>query len=513
MDSPSPAASAPVTPAQDEAGAGLSHQRRYLIYGCILLTVFLAAMEATIAATAMPAIVGDLGGFELYSWIFSGYLVVQAATTVITGKLADLYGRRAVMVVCIAIFILASIFAGFAWSMPVLIVARVLQGFGSGGIQPVAFAIIGDLFTSTERARLQGITSSMWGIASVIAPLIGGFIVSHFSWSWIFWINVVLGLPPMLGLMLLYPEKVEHRRHQIDYLGAVLFSVSIGALIVVLVQGGSAWSWSSPEVLSLVALFAVALALFLLQERRAAEPMVALDLWRDRDLAINNTTVLVLGMALVGLSLLMPLYIQGVLGGTPVDGGYPLTAVGVSWPVASALFVRLVMLFGRHVVRVGVAIFAAGALALPFFGQNGTLTGVIVSAAAMGFGMGIVNTTCVILIQGAFDWSRRASALASNVFARIIGTAIGAAVLGGILNSGLNAHLATAHSGLSAANIRRLLEHGAAAPAGQGALLRDALFAGVHGAFLALAGLAVAAFLLSQFIKAEPAALGIDRAH
>jgi EmrB/QacA subfamily drug resistance transporter len=513
MDSPPPAASAPVTPAEEQAVPAMSQRRRYLIYGCILLTVFLAAMEATIAATAMPQIVGDLGGFELYSWIFSGYLVVQAATTVITGKLADLYGRRPVMVIGIAIFIAASVFAGFAWSMPVLILARMLQGFGSGGIQPIASAMIGDLFDPAERARLQGYTSSMWGIASVIAPLIGGFIVSHVSWSWIFWLNVVLGLPPMLGFILLYPEKVERRRHKIDYLGAALFSVSIGSLIVVLVEAGTDWAWSSPQALGLIALFLVTLVLFLFQERRAAEPMVALDLWRDRDLVMNNATVLVLGMTLVGMSLLMPLYIQGVLGGTPVEGGYPLTALGVAWPIASALFSRLVHLLGRNVVRVGVGILTIGAVGLWFLGPGAPLYASIAASFAIGFGMGIVNTTCIVLIQGAFDWSRRASALASNVFARIIGTSIGAAVLGGILNTGLNAHLAAAHSGLSAGDIRRLLEHGSAVPAGQGTLLRDALFAGVHSAFLALGGLALLAFVLAQFIRVVPAALGLDRAH
>jgi MFS family permease len=281
----------------------------------------------------------------------------------------------------------------------------------------------------------------------------------------------------------------------------------------VLVEAGTDWAWSSPQVLGLLALFLVTLVLFQLQERRAAEPMVALDLWRDRDLAINNTTVFIVGMTLVGTSLLMPLYIQGVLGGNPVEGGYPLTALGIGWPLASALFSRLVHLLGRNVVRVGAAIFALGAVGLSLLGSGTPIWATIVAAFAMGFGMGMVNTTCIVLIQGAFDWSRRASALASNVFARIIGTSIGAAVLGGILNSGLSAHLADAHSGLTAANIRRLLEHGAALPSGQSAVLRDALFAGVHGAFLALGALALAAFVVAQFIKVVPSALGLGRAH
>jgi MFS family permease len=238
--------------------------------------------------------------------------------------------------------------------------------------------------------------------------------------------------------------------------------------------------------------------------------MVALDLWQNRNLAINNTTVLVLGMTLVGMSLLMPLYIQGVLGGSAVEGGYPLTALGIGWPLASAMFSRLVWVFGSHVVRFGSAVFIAGAAALPFLSGNDDLVIVVAASFAMGFGMGVVTTTCIVLIQGSFDWSRRASALASNVFARIIGTAIGAAVLGGILNNGLTAHLAAAHSGLSASDIRGLLEPSAGASAAHGAELRDALYAGVHGAFLALAALALAAILLAQFITVVPAALGLD---
>jgi len=500
-------AAAPVAavPAEPEISAG----RRRLIAGCILLSVFLAAMEATIAATAMPSIVADLGGFDLYSWIFSGYLVVQAATTVAAGKLADLYGRRPVMIVSIAIFIAASVFAGFAWSMPVLIFARLLQGLGSGGIQPVSSAMVADLFPPADRPRMQGYVSSMWGIASVIAPLIGGIIVSQFSWSWIFWLNVVLGLPTLLGFIILYPEKTEHRRHSIDYLGAALFATSIGSLVIVLVQGGSAWPWTSTPVLVLGGLFVVTLVLFLLQESRAVEPMVDLNLWRDRQLAVNNTTILVLGMTMVGLSLLMPLYVQGILRGSAVEGGLPLTALGVGWPVASTQFARLVRLFGSSIARMGAGVFALGAASLFFLGPDSSVAATIAAGFVMGFGTGTVNTTCVILIQGTFDRSRRASALASNVFARILGTSIGAAVLGGILNAGLQAELTRSGSDLSIDSVRQLLENSSSLGAGPQAVLRDSLFSGLHGAFVTILVLAVVAFTLALFIKVVPAAFGL----
>jgi EmrB/QacA subfamily drug resistance transporter len=507
---PSAGSAAPVVAPQAEPE--ISAGRRRLIGGCILLSVFLAAMEATIAATAMPTIVADLGGFNLYSWIFSGYLVVQAATTVAAGKLADLYGRRPVMIVGIAIFMAASVFAGFAWSMPVLIVARLLQGFGSGGIQPISAAMVADLFSPSERPRMQGYVSSMWGIASVVAPLIGGVIVSHFSWSWIFWLNVVLGLPPLLGFLFLYPEKTVHHGHDIDYLGAALFTISIGALVVVLVQGGTTWPWTSTPVFVLGGVFVAALALFLVQERRATEPMVALDLWRDRRLTMNNATIAVLGMTLVGMSFLMPLYVQGILRGSAVEGGLPLAALGVGWPVASTSLSWLVRLFGRFIIGVGAGIFTLGAASLVFLGASsgGGLVATIAAGFVMGFGMGAVNTTCVILIQGTFSRERRASALASNVFARIIGTAIGAAVLGGILNAGLQATLSKAHSGLTIDSVRKLLESNAAVDAAQQHLLREALYSGLHSAFIAIVVLGALAFALALFIRVVPTAFGLD---
>lgn len=505
----SPNAPPAATHAAAPAEPAVSATRRWVLAGCILLAVFLSAMEATIAATAIPTIVGDLGGFDLYSWIFSGYLVVQAATTVAAGKLADLYGRRPVMITSIVIFMAASVFAGFAWSMPVLIVARMLQGFGSGGIQPIAAAMVADLFPAAERPRMQGYVSSMWGIAAVIAPLIGGFIVSQVSWSWIFWLNVALGLPPLLGFIFLYPERVAPSRHSIDYLGAALFTVSIGSLVVLLVQGGSKWPWTSAPVIVLGALFVVTLVLFLLQERRASEPMVALDLWRNRQLAVNNSTILLLGMTLVGLSLLMPLFVQGVLKGNSVEGGLPLTALGIGWPVASALFAWLVRLFGRAIARFGTGVFLLGAAALLFFGPNTSLAATMAASFVMGFGMGVVNTACVVLIQGTFERSQMASALAANAFSRILGTSIGAAVLGGILNAGLQARLTKAHSALTIDSVRHLLEPGSTIAPHQEALLRGALFSGLHAAFIAIVALAVAAFLAAQFIRIVPAAFGL----
>ena len=222
---------------------------RPFVLACLMLALFMAAVEATVVSTAMPRIIGALGGFPLYSWVFSAFLLPQAITAILYGKLADLYGRRPMLVFGILLFLGGSIACGFAWSMPTLIVFRLIQGFGAGAILPIATTIAGDIYTQDERMKVQGYLSSVWGFAAIIGPLVGGIIVQTLSWRWIFWINVPFGILTVIGLLVYYREQVRHRAAKLDIAGAGYFTVSITALLLIVIQGGHQWPWNSAPIL------------------------------------------------------------------------------------------------------------------------------------------------------------------------------------------------------------------------------------------------------------------------
>jgi EmrB/QacA subfamily drug resistance transporter len=465
--------------------------RRPVVLGCVMLALFMAAVEVTIVATALPQIVGKLGGFSWYTWVFSGFLLTQAATILVFGKLADLYGRRPVLIGGIVVFLIGSTLCGFAWSMPALIAFRLLQGLGAGSIQPVATTIVGDLYTPQERPRVQGWLSSVWGFAAIVGPLAGGVIVEALSWHWIFWINVPVGLLTIVGLTLFLREDVAHRPHHIDYAGVALFCIAIAALLVAVMEGGVDWAWRSLPTLALVALFAAALGLYVARERRAPEPMIDLALWRARLIASVNVSSLFAGAAIIGVTSFVPIYVQGVLGRSAIVAGFALTAMSVGWPLASMLSGRFLRaLEARNTVRVGGGLLFAGALVLATMPSGAGPVWVAVGAFIVGFGMGLLNTTFIILIQGSVAWAQRGSATASNIFARMLGSTFGAAALGAVLNTSLSSQFSGSEGGAaSLETVRRMFDSAdsAALPATQHAMLQNALGTGLGHVFVALA--------------------------
>ncbi|MCC6197970.1 MAG: MFS transporter [Burkholderiales bacterium] len=470
--------------------------------GCVLLAMFMAAVEVTIVATALPQIVGKLGGFAWYTWVFSGFLLTQASNILVFGKLADLYGRRPVLIVGIAVFLVGSMLCGFAWSMPVLIAFRLLQGLGAGSIQPVAMTIVGDLYTPQERPRVQGWLSSVWDFAAIVGPLAGGLIVEALSWHWIFWINVPVGIVTIAGLALFLHENVARRQHRVDYLGVAIFCVAITALLVAVMKGGVNWSWASLPTLALAAIFVVALALYLRRERRAPEPMIDLALWRARLMASVNLASLFAGAAIIGVTSFVPIYVQGVLGGSAIVAGFALTSMSVGWPLGSMLTGRaLRTLDAYRTVRLGGVLLFCGALGLAAMAPGAGAVLVGASAFVVGLGMGLLNTTLVILIQGSVSWAKRGSATASNVFSRMLGSTFGAALLGAVLNAALARHLGEAGRGAAGLDAMHRMFDGASAalPAEQHETLVAALayaLAHVFTVLTVVAALAMAATLL-----------------
>lgn len=476
--------------------SGNIHSRRPLVLGCVMLALFIAAIEATIVATAMPQIVAKLGGFALYSWVFAAFLLAQTATTVLFGKLSDIYGRKPVMIGGIVIFLIGSVLSGFAWSMPTMIAFRFIQGLGAGSMQPVAVTIAGDIYSPSERLKIQGWLSAVWAIAAIAGPVAGGLIVQRFSWSWVFWVNVPVGLTTIAGFLLFMDEKVERKPHTLDYAGATLFSIAVSSLLLALTQSAT-FTWA--ELAILAAVFVISLAAFLAQERRAAEPMIALDLWGERMIARANGALLLGTMTLIGVTSYLPVYIQAVQGRPAILAGIPLSAMLFAWPSASAISSRVVKLLSmRRTLRLGGALIPVGAAFLLLITPDTPPLAMGIGPFIMGFGMGLLNITSMVMIQGSVEWSKRGSATAALIFSRTLGNTLGVTALGAILNIGV-VSFATHHgNALNAEQIRSLLGSiGNVLGGGADPNLRDALDSALRATFWGMLGFSTLSAVLA----------------
>ena len=479
---------------------------RTLVLAAVMAANFMIAIEATIVSTAMPQIVGQLGGLPLYSWVFSAFLLTQTATTVVFGKLSDRAGRKMVMLVGIALFLVGSTLCGFAWSMPSLIAFRLVQGVGAGAVQPTAMTIVGDLYSAHERAKIQGWLASVWALSAILGPLAGGLIVQDFSWAWIFWMNLPIGALAAAGFWAYLHEERAHGRGRIDHLSAGVFTVAIAAVMADL----TAISTSGRAEIGITTLVAtVAVVLFVLQERRSPEPMISLELWGRRPIAAANAASLLSGMVMIGLTTFLPVFVQGVMGESPLIAGFALSAMVLGWPVAATVGIRVgFKRFGlRPVMRAGGVLVAAGALVFvplnrdmsPFIAGLGSLV--------VGFGMGLLSSASIILIQEIVEWSERGSVTASYLFARSLGSTFGATAFGAVLNFGL---LRWGRAGVSSDQLRRLLEQGssdAASDPGLRAALEQSLHLTFVSMFLVALMVAATAFLVPKVSLAPRRAL------
>ena len=395
------------------------------------------AIEATIVSTAMPQIIADLGGLRLYSWVFSSFLLAQTAMTVVFGNLADVYGRKPIMLIGICIFLLGSILAGFAWSMPAMICFRLIQGVGAGAMQPVAMTIVADLYPARERGKVQGYLASVWAVAAVVGPLLGGLIVSSVSWAWIFWINIPVGIAAAAGFVLFLKEIAEHKRRTIDVGGAFSFTVAVTSLLIALTELGN----DHPTRLAGAAmLFLIAAAIFVVLERRVTDPIVSFALWSHRPIAATNLVGVLAGMALIGLTTFLPIYVQLVMQRSPTTAGFTLTTMLIGWPAGATLAARLFHRFAlRHLLLSGALLQPLGAAFFVVLTPHSSPVWPAMGSLVMGFGMGLISVPSLVLIQEIVDPTQRGSVTASNIFSRNLGSTLGATVLGAVLNHGLRA--------------------------------------------------------------------------
>jgi EmrB/QacA subfamily drug resistance transporter len=420
---------------------GARKTNKPLVLASVMLAMFMGAIEATIVSTAMPAIVADLGGFKLYSWVFSAYLLMNSVTVLIYGKLSDLFGRKPILFFGIILFLIGSILCGFANSMKTLIIYRLIQGFGAGAVMPIATTIVGDIYTIEERAKIQGYLSSVWGISAIVGPAIGGFLVQYSSWHYVFWMNIPLGILSILGLMFYLQENVEKKAHKIDYPGAFLLTIAISSLMYVLVESGDQRSLGSPMTLWLIGLFIVSIILFIFQEMRATEPMMPFNIWKERSIFVANMASLTSGIILIGITTFLPTFVQGVMEQSAIVAGFTLTSMSIGWPIASTIAGKMLITIGYRTTSIigGISLILGSIAFITMSNESGPIWAAT-GSFFVGVGMGLTSTAFIVSIQSTVSWQQRGIATAANMFMRNLGNTIGAAMLGGILNSQLKAY-------------------------------------------------------------------------
>jgi EmrB/QacA subfamily drug resistance transporter len=399
----------------------------------LILALGMAALEATVVSTAMPTVVGQLGDLKYYAWVTTAYLIASSVSVPLYGKLADIYGRKPILLFGIAIFLLGSIASGAAQTMPMLIAFRALQGLGAGSMQPVAMTVIGDIFNLEQRSRMQGLFGATWGFFGIVGPFVGGLIVGS-SWGWrgVFYINIPFGIASMVLIATSLHERIEKRRHTLDWAGAALLALGLTALLV-------ATTYPPPLVMAVsIAVAVLLLTMFVLVERRAKEPILPFELFSRPVLAISSPVGAIIGGSMLGILTFVPLYAQAILRVTPEQAGSAIGPMMVGWPLASTLSGRLIPRTGfRPLIHVGLFVTASAAMALAVFGTHDTLWGLRWTSLAFGVGMGLANTALIIAVQTSVAWHERGVATASTMFFRTIGGALAVGVMGGVINAAL----------------------------------------------------------------------------
>ncbi len=485
--------------------------RVVVVFGGLMLVMLLAALDQTIVSTALPTIVGDLGGLNHISWVVTAYLLAQTVVTPLYGKLGDLYGRKVVLHVALVIFLAGSALCGLSQNFTELVAFRALQGLGGGGLMVSAQAAIGDVVGPRERGRYQGLFGAVFALATVIGPLLGGFLTTHLSWRWIFYVNLPLGVLAFVVLGATLPARSERLHRKVDYLGTVLLGAGLSAIILATTLGGTTYAWASPQIIGLGAAAVVLLALFIPAERRAAEPVLPLELFSNAVFSVSSAIGLIIGFALFGSVVFIPLFLQIVLGASPTGSGLQLLPLMGGLLVTSIASGQIITRTGRYkpFPIAGTAIAAVGLYLLSRMGIHTQTLTASLYMVILGLGLGMVMQVLVLAVQNSVGYEQLGVATAGATMFRSIGGSLGTAVLGAIFSNRLQTALTTVLP-RSAGSVSRLTS-GQANPAQikqlPAALHTAYLGAFVHSlstVFVVAAVITLASFFFSWFLRESP---------
>lgn len=486
----------------------MTHRQILLVLSGLMLGMFLAALDQTIVATALPTMAGELGGLEHLSWVVTAYLLTSTVSAPLYGKVSDLYGRKIVFQFAIVTFLIGSVLAGMSQSMGQLIAFRAIQGIGAGGLIVMALTVVGDVLSPRDRGRYQGYFGAVFALASVAGPLLGGFFVDNLSWRWVFYVNLPIGLIALVVVGVVLDLPFHRVSRPVDYLGSALLVGGVSALLLVTVWGGSEYDWGSPTILGLAGAGIVLILLFLAQERRAEEPLLPLRLFRDRTFTITSAAGFIVGVGMFGGIVFLPLFLQIVMGASPTNSGLLLTPLMAGIVVASTMSGRLISRTGRYKVfpLIGTCLMALGLWLLSTMGPETTILQVSIYMLVLGVGVGQVLQVLVIAVQNAVDARDLGIATSSATFFRSLGGSFGTALFGAILTSRLAADLAGAlPDGVEAAgDMTGSVGLIAQLPDGVREAVVEVFSDAITGAFAVAVPLALFALLLIIFLPERP---------